>query len=106
NEHVTVPQVTPFTIELDPGATVIVQGMSNGEPVPEGELYVRWSSEPGAGPRPTVDDAGFRVLPKIGKGHEKVQLVRIPREGPLEFSRVIELELESGQEYPLIEDLQ
>lgn len=106
NEHVSVPQVAPFTIQLDPGATVMVQGMSEGEPVPEGELYVRWSSDPSAGPRPTVDDAGFTVLPKIGKGHEKIQLVRIPREGPLEFSRVIELELETGQEYPLIEDLQ
>src|SRR5690606_37822810 len=83
-----------------------LKGTVEGKSVPAEEVDVQWSTGLPDNRQVTVDDEGFLVLPRLAKGLERMRLVHTPPSGPVRFSKVTETDLEEGEEYSFIEDLQ
>ena len=70
--HITVPQVSTTTLELNRGALVTLQGIVDGHLLDSDNVYADWSTPGTKANRVARSDDGSLVLPRLPEGLEKV----------------------------------
>jgi beta-lactamase regulating signal transducer with metallopeptidase domain len=88
------------TIEVAPGAKVVVQPTAEGVKFERDRLFALWSSHtPNFAVHVTADDK--LELPRLAPSDELMRVAYLPQQGPAMFSEVLTEKLENGQEYAL-----